>query len=171
MSVLIDTERLILDELAIDRDETFIMELLNEPGFLDNIGDRGVRSLDGARGYIENGPLVSYAKHGFGLWRVVEKATGEAIGICGLIKRDGLDFPDLGYAILERAWGRGYAEEAARASLDYGRKILGMGRIVAITVPGNVGSIRVLEKVGFVFDTMIQLPGERDKSTYFVSEA
>lgn len=171
MAVVFETERLILDELSVDRDERFIMELLNEPGFLDNIGDRGVRDMAGARGYIENGPAASYAKHGFGLWRVVEKATGEAIGICGLIKRDGLDYPDLGYAILERAWGRGYAEEAARATMDFGRSALGLGRIVAITVPGNTGSIRVLEKVGFNYEKMIDLPSHTDRSTYFVSDA
>ena len=169
MTLLIETARLTLDELTVGRDEAFVLELLNEPGFLQNIGDRGVRDLDGARGYID-GVTASYAKNGFGLWRVAEAGSGTAVGICGLIRREGLDDPDVGYAFLARSWGQGYAAEAARASLDYGRRVLGIGRIVAITAPDNAASIKVLEKIGLTAAGIIRVPGRDDESAYFISE-
>jgi ribosomal-protein-alanine N-acetyltransferase len=171
MAVIFETERLVLDELTAGRDEAFVLQLLNEPGFLENIGDRGVRDLAGATGYIEKGPAASYTANGFGLWRVVETASGAPVGICGLIKRDVLEDPDVGYAFLRTAWGRGYAEEAARATLSHGRKALGLGRIVAITTPGNTGSIRVLEKIGLRAQGRIHLPDHGGESAYFVSDA
>jgi hypothetical protein len=171
MAVIFETERLSLDELTVGRDEAFVLQLLNEPGFLENIGDRGVRDLAGAAGYIEKGPAASYAANGFGLWRVVEKATGLPVGICGLIKRDVLEDPDVGYAFLQTVWGRGYAEEAARATLRHGRQALGLGRIVAITTPGNAGSIRVLEKIGLRAQGRVHLPDHGGESAYFVSDA
>jgi ribosomal-protein-alanine N-acetyltransferase len=169
--VILQTERLVLDELTAGRDEAFVLELLNEPGFLENIGDRGVRDLAGARGYILDGPAASYGKNGFGLWRVTEKAGGAPVGICGLVKRDGLDDPDVGYAFLARAGGQGYAVEAARATLDYARGTLGIGRIVAITTPSNTASMKVLRRIGLSAAGMITLPGRDDESAYFVSDA
>jgi ribosomal-protein-alanine N-acetyltransferase len=171
MAVVFETERLVLDELTVGRDEGFVLMLLNEPGFLDNIGDRGVRDLAGAAGYIEKGPGASYAANGFGLWRVTEKASGRPVGICGLIKRDVLEHPDVGYAFLRSAWGQGFAEEAARASLAHGRGVLGLGTIVAITTPNNEGSMRVLEKIGFRREGAVHLPDHGGESAYFVSEA
>lgn len=168
--MIVETERLVLDELAVDRDELFIFELLNEPGFLENIGDRGVTDLATARGYIEKGPQASYAAHGFGLWRVVDKASGEPVGICGLLQRDVLEDPDVGYAFLSRTEGRGYATEAARAAVDHDRKALGLGRIVAITTPENAASQRVLEKIGFAYSGRIQLPTHGGESAYFISD-
>lgn len=170
MGFRLETERLVLDELTAGRDELFIFELLNEPGFLENIGDRGVTDLAAATGYIENGPAASYAKRGFGLWRVVEKASGLSVGICGLIQREVLADPDVGYAILARFAGRGFAQEAAQACVDHGRSKLAMGKIVAITTPDNKASQRVLEKIGLKFDSVIQLPGHGGESAYFVSE-
>lgn len=170
MSVMVlETDRLFLRHLTPD-DDAFILELLNEPGFLQNIGDREVRSLEDAQRYVIDGPAASYAKQGFGLWWVGLKATGEPVGICGLIKRDVLEDPDIGYAFLERFSGRGYASEAGAAVLDYGRRTLGLGRIVAITKPDNDGSIRVLEKIGLRFEGMITLPDHGGDSRYFVSE-
>lgn len=171
MAVIFETERLVLDELTVGRDEAFVMALLNSPGFLENIGDRGVRDLAGAAGYIEKGPAASYAANGFGLWRVTEKATGEPVGLCGLVKREGLDQPDVGYAFLPSAWGRGYAEEGARATLAHARQALGLGRILAITKPDNLASQRVLEKIGLRRQGMITLPDHGGDSAYFVSDA
>jgi ribosomal-protein-alanine N-acetyltransferase len=171
MTVIFETERLTLDALTAGRDEAFLLRLLNEPGFLENIGDRGVRDLAGATGYIEKGPAASYAANGFGLWRVVEKSSGQPVGICGLIKREVLEDPDVGYAFLQTSWGRGYAQEAARATLDYGRAVLGLGRIVAITTPGNASSMRVLEKIGLRPQGRIHLPDHGGESAYFVSDA
>jgi ribosomal-protein-alanine N-acetyltransferase len=161
------TERLILRHLAED-DAPFILELLNERGFIDNIGDRGVRDLDGALGYVER-VGGSYRLNGYGLWATVLKATGEPIGICGLVKREGLADADVGYAFLERAWGQGYARESAAAVLAYARDVVGLTKVVAITTPSNLGSIAVLEKIGMKAAGLIQLPGHADESAYFTT--
>ena len=107
---VIETERLVLRHLSTE-DAGFILELLNEPSFIRNIGDRGVRTIEGANTYILNGPVASYARNGFGLYLVKLKETDESIGMCGLIKRDTLDDVDIGYALLPRFWSKGYAVE------------------------------------------------------------
>ncbi|MEH6413956.1 GNAT family N-acetyltransferase [Pseudomonas sp. CGJS7] len=156
----IQTERLLLSELTPE-DAAFILELLTEPSFLANIGDRGVRDLDTAVGYIQDGPVQSYARHGYGLWRVNLRDSGEAIGLCGLLKRDTLPDPDLGYAFLPRHWSRGYAVEAGAAALDYGLKTLALPRVLAITNPDNLASIKVLSRLGLGFQRMIRI-GDND---------
>jgi len=153
---ILETERLLLRQLSSD-DAQFILELLNEPSFIQNIGDRKVRTPADANAYIANGPAASYAKHGFGLYLVVLKETNESIGMCGLIKRDGLEDVDIGYAFLPKFWSRGYAVESALAVKVYAKEVLGLKRIVAITDPANAGSIRVLEKLGLRFEKMIRL--------------
>ena len=142
-----ETDRLAVRRLALD-DAPFVLGLVNEPGWLEHIGDRGVRTLADAERYLRDGPLASYARHGHGLCHVALRETGEPVGMCGLLRRDGLDAPDLGYAILERHHGRGYATEAARATLNHARRDLGLTRVLAITSAGNAASQRVLEKVG-----------------------
>lgn len=151
----IQTDRLTLSELAAG-DAGFILELLNEPGFLGGIGDRGVRDLDGALRYIHDGPAASYARHGFGLWRVDLRDRGEAIGLCGLLRRDTLPDPDLGYAFLQRHWGRGYALEAGEAVLRYAQATLALPRVLAIVNPDNAASIKVLERLGMQAQGMIR---------------
>ncbi len=153
----ITTGRLSLRRLTED-DAAFILDLLNQPSFLEHIGDRGVRTLDDAAGYIRDRIVASYQRHGFGLYGVVLKQTGELAGICGLVKRDTLDDVDLGFAFLPQYWSRGYAVEAAAASRDHAISDVGLTRLVAITSPSNVRSIRVLEKVGFAFEKEIRLP-------------
>jgi RimJ/RimL family protein N-acetyltransferase len=165
---ILRTERLILRHLT-ENDAPFILQLLNEPGFVDNIGDRGVRDLDGARRYITEGQGASYQKYGYGLWATVLRETGEAIGICGLVKRDGLEDADVGYAFLESAWGKGYAREAAAATLRHAREVIGLPRVVAITKPTNKGSMAVLEKIGMKPAGMITVPGYDDESAYFTT--
>jgi [ribosomal protein S5]-alanine N-acetyltransferase len=166
--LILQTERLALHELGAE-DAPFILELLLSRGFMENIGDRGVRDLDGAAGYIERA-RAGYAANGFGLWRCDVKATGEAAGLCGLVKRDGLEHPDVGYAFLERFWGRGYASESAAAALAYGRKAVGLKTIVAITTPANLGSIAVLKKIGLRDAGVIRVPGHEDDSAYFTTD-
>lgn len=149
------TRRLILRELH-HGDAAFILELLNEPGFLRYIGDKGVRSLEDARNYLDKGPIDSYRRHGFGLFGVC-LSDGTPLGICGLVKREGLEDPDIGFAFLERHWSKGYAAESASAVLDHARNVLNIGRVVAITSPDNVGSGAVLNKVGLTFERLICL--------------
>lgn len=158
MTVL-QTGRLALRRLTAG-DAPFIRALLNEPSWIRYIGDRGVRSDDDARAYLVKGPLAMYERHGFGLWLCEDKSTREALGICGLVKRDTLEDVDLGFAFLPRFWGQGFAHEAAAAVLDYGREVLELDRIVAITSPDNAASIRLLEKLGLRFEKTIELAGE-----------
>jgi [ribosomal protein S5]-alanine N-acetyltransferase len=152
----LETERLILRPLAED-DALFMLELLNEPSYIQNIGDRKVRTVDGAKVHITKGPLVSYVANGFGLSLVRLKETAESIGICGLIKRDTVENVDIGYAFLPRFWSKGYAVESAVAVKKFAREEIGLKRIVAITNPDNWGSIHVLEKFGMTFEKMIRL--------------
>ena len=162
----IHSDRLLLRPLELG-DAGFIFNLVNEPSFIQNIGDRGVRTLVDAEKYIENGPLTSYAKNGFGLMAVTLKETGEPIGMCGLIKRDALDDVDIGYAFLPKFWSKGYAVEAAKAVMG-SAKALGLKRVVAIVDPANAGSIRVLEKLGMTFEKMIRLSAEDIELKLFV---
>lgn len=129
-------------------DAAFVLALLNEPSFIRHIGDRKIRSLEAATDYIETGPWSRPGGPGIGL-RVVElRESGDAIGICGLLKRDTLVAPDIGFAFLPAYWSRGYAMEAAAAVLRHGREALGHPRIMAIVSPDNAASIRLLEKLG-----------------------
>ena len=153
---ILETERLFLRQLTTD-DAGFILELLNDPAFIQNIGDRNVRTIEDACLYILNGPVKSYAKNGFGLYLVVLKETNESIGMCGLIRRDTLEDVDIGYALLPDYWHKGYAVEAARATKTYAKEVIGLKRIVAIVDPANAGSIRVLEKLGLQFEKMVRL--------------
>jgi RimJ/RimL family protein N-acetyltransferase len=154
--IVLETDRLVLRRLST-HDADFILRLLNEPSFLRYIGDRGVRTLDDARAYITKGPMDSYDRHGFGLFLVSRKEDGIPIGMCGLLRRDTLRNVDVGFAFLPAFWGNGYAFESASAVLAYGREVLRLGRIVAITSPDNEGSIRVLTKLGMRFEGMVRL--------------
>jgi len=155
MSIL-ETDRLRLRKVSL-ADAEFILRLLNEPSFIQNIGDKGVRTLEDARGYISSGPIASYEKFGFGLWLLETKDDMSPIGICGLLKRDALEDVDIGYALVPEFWSKGYAIESASAVLDYARKTLRLNRLVAIVSPNNESSIRLLQKVGFRFEKMVRL--------------
>ncbi len=167
--IVLQTERLVLREVTPD-DAPFILELLNDPGWLRYIGDKGVRNLDDACRYILTGPMPMYARHGFGLYVTQLKDGPSAIGLCGIIRRDGLDDPDVGFAFLPAFRGHGYAYEAVAATLAYGRETLGLDRIVAITSPENERSARLLGKVGFKFDRMMRLTPDADQIRLFTPE-
>jgi len=153
---VIECARLRMRELEL-LDAPFVLKLLNEPGFLRFIGDKGVRSLADAREYISKGPIDSYRKFGFGLYLVVLRRDETAVGICGLVKREALADVDLGFAFLAEHWSRGYAAESAAAVLAYGTVKLGLKRIVAIVAPANHGSIAVLEKIGLRRERNVRL--------------
>jgi RimJ/RimL family protein N-acetyltransferase len=167
---ILETNRLILRQLSTE-DVAFILELVNEPSFIQNIGDRGVRTLEDARAYILRVAISSYEKNGFGLYLVELKDSGQSIGMCGLIKRDGLEDVDIGYAFLPRFWLKGYAVEAAAAVKDYARDTLGLKRLVAITDPANQGSIRVLEKIGLKYEKMVRLSADDIELKLFAADA
>ena len=166
---MIETERLVLTHLA-DRDAEFIRGLLNEPSFIRYVGDRGVRTADDARRYIQDGPVASYARHGYGLLRVGLKADDTPIGICGVLRRDTLPEPDLGFSLLPPWWSKGYAHEAASAVMRQARGALGVGRILAITSVDNESSIKLLGKLGFQLEQMIRLGEDTTELRLFASE-
>ena len=163
---IFETPRLRLCELQRD-DAPFLLELLNEPAFLQYIGDKQVRSIDDVYRYLERGPRASYEAHGFGLWRVDLISDGTPIGICGLLKRPFLPHADLGYALLQRYWSRGFALEAARATLHYARTQLQLTTLFAMTALENPASIRILETLGFRFDRIENFPGYATASRVF----
>ncbi|WP_395671134.1 GNAT family N-acetyltransferase [Phenylobacterium sp.] len=159
------TARLTLTPIGLD-DAAFLLGLLNDPGWIANIGDRGVRDLEGARAYITD-------RLAGGTWfvaRTSDEADGDAaVGVAGIVPtREGMDCPDLGYAILEAHAGKGYATEAAAAVLAYARSDMGLPRIAAITDPNNRASRHVLEKIGLSFEKLIDLPSYPDEpSAYY----
>jgi RimJ/RimL family protein N-acetyltransferase len=159
---VLETERLILRWLSAS-DAAFILELVNEPSWLQYIGDRGVKTLEDAQNYIEKGPLEMYGRLGFGLNRVELKGSDEPIGICGLIKRESLEDVDIGFAFLPRFWGKGYAFESVSATMNHGKKVLGLSRLVAITSQDNHPSGKLLEKLGFRFERLVRLTTDNEE--------
>ena len=146
--IIAETKRLRLRWMEVD-DAPFILRLLNEPSWLAQIGDKGVRCEADAVAYIESGPRAMIREFGHGLYLVEQQASGEPIGICGLLRRDSLPDPDLGFALVPAHWKQGYAFEAAEATLRFGQKTLGLSRVLAITLPTNTASTRLLERLGF----------------------
>ena len=153
------TARLRLTEFT-EADAAFALALLNEPDFHRYIGDKGVRTIAEAERYLREGPLASYAKHGHGLWRVALRATDEPVGMCGLIRRDYLDAPDIGFAYLARHCGKGYGYEAGATTLAYGRDTLSLRRVLGITQPDNAPSIALLRKLGLREEGTLVAPGD-----------
>lgn len=168
MTVL-ETERLTLREITTN-DAAFLLGLLNEPSFIQNIGDKKVRTVDDARLYALNGPIASYKQHGFGLYLVALKETGQPIGICGLVKRDALPDADIGYAFLPAYWRKGYALEATAATKQYALTVLGHQELLAIVNAENASSIRVLEKIGFKFKRMVRMTPDAPEICLYSSE-
>lgn len=166
---VLETDRLVLRRFscADDADALFVLDLLNRPAYLRFIGDKGVRTLEDAHRYLENGPIASYEKNGFGLYLVTLKETGAPLGLCGLIRRDTLPDVDIGYALHPDREGQGYAIEAARAVLRYGQETLGLRRIVAITTFDNAPSMRLLAKLGLQLEKRIRLEAEGPEVNLF----
>jgi len=163
---VLETARLTLRRFRVD-DAEFILDLLNQPSFLLHIGDKGVRTIEDAHRYILDGPIDSYEKNGFGLYLVGLKSSGAEIGMCGLVNRESLEDVDIGFAFLPRYWSQGYAVESAAAVLQYGREVLGLDRIVAITSPDNHASIKVLEKIGLRLERMVRLSEDEPEIELF----
>ena len=164
--IVLETDRLVLREL-LPGDAPFVLELLNEPSFLQYIGDRGVRTIDDAVHYIAAGPAESYATNGFGLYLVERRADGEPLGMCGLLKRDTLPDVDLGFAYRPAHWGKGYALEAALATIAYARETLGLPRLAAITSPDNEASMKLLARLGFAAEGLVRLTDDADEVRLF----
>ena len=159
MTVQLHTPRLRISEFTVG-DAEFIVRLLNDSDFIRHIADRGVRTLDEARQYLADGPIASYRRHGFGLWRVALRAEDTPVGMAGLVSRDFLDCVDLGYALLPGHRGQGIALEAARAVMAYATGTLGLVRVLAIVSCDNPRSIALLEKLAFRYAGKTRHPGD-----------
>lgn len=158
------TERLIIRQLT-PADAPFMLALLNSPLWLRFIGDRNVRTLEDAVRYIENGAMWSYEQYGFGSYRVSLRDTGEAIGTCGLHRRDTLPDVDLGFAFLPGYEGKGYGYESASVVLVHAANDLKLTRLTAFCNPENQASIALIQKLGFQFEKRIQY-GEKESLLY-----
>jgi len=156
-----ETERLIVRQFELS-DASFIVRLLNDDLFIRYIGDKNVRTHDHAINYLKTGPKASYEKHGFGLNLVCLRESHTPIGMCGLLKRNELDNPDLGYAFLPEYSGKGYAREAAGNTLKTVMKTCSLDKVVAVTLPDNVRSIKLLETIGFRLKETIELYGSQN---------
>ncbi len=159
------TNRLTLRELQL-ADAAFALRLYNEPSFLQHIGDKGVRTLADAEKNLQQGAIASYAQHGYGMW-LVENQQGQAIGLCGLIKRDFLTETDLGYAYLPEFFGVGYAYEAASAVLAYAAAHTELKTLVAIVSPANLASKALLQKLGFVQHGQVLVPDKNEMVDFY----
>ena len=155
------TERLVIRPFE-QADARFIMVLLNEPTFIQNIGDKQIRSIDDAHRYLQQGPMASYQNFGFGLCCVQLKENGQPIGMCGILKRPELNQPDLGYALLPHFTRQGYAREGAQAVLREHAQQFDLQQILAVTKPSNLASRRLLEGTGFVEHGEIELYGSKN---------
>jgi RimJ/RimL family protein N-acetyltransferase/protein tyrosine phosphatase (PTP) superfamily phosphohydrolase (DUF442 family) len=165
-AVVLESARLRLRQVD-EQDAPFILALLNDPSWLRYIGDRGVRTIDDACRYIAQGPRKMYAEHGFGLFLVERKADAVPLGLCGLIRRDTLPDVDIGFALASAHRGEGYAFEAAAATLRYARETLRLPRVVAIVMPENTASTRLLERLGLRYERTIEFGPEAEKLSYY----
>ena len=166
MNYILATERLLLRQFTIN-DTSFIIELVNSPGWKENIGDRNITTEEQAREYLLNGPLRSYAVNGFGLWLVEMKSDRTPIGMCGILKRDNLENPDIGFAFLPAFTGKGFACEMAIATMTFAKDTLKLPVIFAITIPANKASIKLLEKIGLRFVKTLNSPDDRKELRLF----
>lgn len=164
---MLETERLLLREFTTG-DTAFILELVNSAGWLQYIGDRNIKSVEQAKAYLENGPIKNYRENGFGLCLVEKKDDAKAIGMCGLLKREYLDTPDMGFAFLPEFNGNGYAYEIAIATVAYAKNKLKISTVSAITMANNEKSIKLLEKMGFSFKKTIFLPTGKEELQLYI---
>ena len=154
--------------LTLD-DAGLMLSIWNDPAFVRHVGDRGVRSVQDAEQVMKKGPLRLYEDHGYGPYRVSLRSSDEAIGVCGLFRREGLEDADIGYALLPEYCGAGYATEAATAVFEHARDELRLTRLTAIISPDNAASVAVVRKLGMSFERMLRLPDDtKDVELYSV---
>ncbi|MCZ4244632.1 GNAT family N-acetyltransferase [Pedobacter punctiformis] len=151
MKIYAETERLILRELLPD-DVNGILELDSDPEVHRYLGNTTINTTEESSNIITH-IRNQYTKNGIGRWAVIEKETGLFMGWSGLKlittpTNNHINYYDLGYRLIKKYWGKGYATESALASIDYAFKQLNVNEIYAIADVNNQASIRILEKVG-----------------------
>ena len=158
---LMETERLRLRPVTVD-DTALMLAVWNDPAFIENVADRGIRTEEQAREAIKSGAEKMFEEYGYGPYCMSLKSDGTMIGICGIFKRENIDDPDIGFGVLPDYCGKGYAGEAALAVVEYARNTLGIGVLTAIVSPTNAASIGLIEKLGLTYERMITMPGDDD---------
>jgi len=154
--MIAETSRLNIRQLSVN-DAAFVLALTNEPSTIENIGDKGLRSVADAQQFILKGPWTRQQKPGYGQFAIELKQNGELVGVCGILYRVNLNLTDVGFALLPKYWRQGFAYEAAKAVMDYGHNFLKIENIVGLTSETNIASIKLLKKLGMSFETMVSL--------------
>ncbi len=157
----LETPRLFLRRVTLE-DADLMLSIWNDPAFVRFVGDRGVRTIEQAETAMTEGALSLFERYGYGPFCLVRKPDGTRVGICGLFRRDVLDDPDIGFALLPQYCGAGLAWEAAQAVVAHARDDLGLEVLTAIVAPANDASIGLIEKLGFSFERGITMPGEEE---------
>lgn len=155
----LQTERLDIRRLTLE-DADLVLSVWNDPAFVKHVGDRGIRTLEEARATLVDGAFQMYENHGYGPFRVAIRENDQALGTCGLFRREGVEDPDIGWGILPEYCGKGFAYEAACAVRDFGFKEVGLTRLVAFISAENVPSIGLAKKLGLRYERMTRLVGD-----------
>jgi len=156
-----ETSRLFISKITL-KDSRFFLELVNTPHWLKYIGDRKINTVKDAKTYLRNVTLKSFTDFGFGFYKLQIKDTNKTIGICGLVKRKQLDDVEIGFALLPEYEGKGFGYEASLSVLELAKETFGLKKITAITLPTNISSIKLLEKLGLTFEKKVK-PFEDDE--------
>ena len=159
---MLSTERLLIREFT-ELDAPVILELLNSPLYIKNIGDRNVRTLAEAEGFVSDRIMASYAQHGYGMYAVVLIDTNVVVGMCGLVNRDILPHVDIGFGFLPDYMGQGYAYESAKAVKKYAEVELGLSPLLGVTDKKNTPSIKLLRKLGLVHEKIFIWPEDNEE--------
>ena len=153
-----ETDQVILRPFTLE-DAAGLHQVNSTPEVMEYIGPVE-SSVEKTRQYLQKGPLADYQKHGFGRHACLDKTSGEIIGFCGIKYVEQLGDVDIGYRFLPQYWGKGLATQTSQIIMDYAKHTLGLKRIIGLALPGNAGSIRVLEKLGLTYEKDIEYMGD-----------
>lgn len=159
--IVAETNRLLTTKFT-ENDATFFYKLANSPNWIRYIGDRGLKTVTDAQLYLKEDTLKSYTEFGFGFYKLQLKENGELIGTSGLVKRDWLEYVDIGFALLPEYEGKGFGFEASEEILKLAKNQFHLNKILAITLPTNKKSVKLIEKLGLVFEKRVK-PFEDDE--------
>lgn len=162
----LETDRLLLRRITL-ADAGFMLSIWNDPAFMRNVADRGIRTIEEAEAALKDGAFKLYEQHGYGPYCISRKNDGTLVGICGLFRRENLDNPDIGFAVLPEYCGLGLAGEAAAAVVAHARDDLGIEYLTAIVSPENIASVALIEKLGLHFNRGITMPGEQEEISLY----
>ena len=157
-----ETERLFLKATSKE-DAPFILELINSPKWIQNIGDRNVNSIEEAEVYVKERMTPQLERLGYSNYTVIRKLDGAKMGTCGLYARDGLDGIDIGFAFLPEYEKQGYAHEASARLMDFAVQEMMMPMIQGVTLEENIASRKLLEKLGFKLKGTTRIPNDDEE--------